>query len=212
MKSQASLIKATSWISSHEIDTEIWGLRGSEQKSIAQLAVTAIAKLKIEPPMLDETPIIKSLKPDQAIAMVTKSAGDASLGRTIFENAKCANCHTISQAESQKGPYLGNIAKTYKRPELAVAILQPEKTIAQGFATNSFLTYDGLVLTGFVTDEQNDRVVLRDQNGKEHTLLKEDIEIRKKLPTSMMPNGILDEFTVFQASSLIEYLTEIADR
>ena len=212
MKSQASLIKATSWISSHEIDTEIWSLRGSEQESIAKLAVTAIAKLKIEPPMLDETPIIKSLKPDQAIAMVTKSAGDASLGRTIFENAKCATCHTISQSESQKGPYLGNIAKTYKRPELAVAILQPEKTIAQGFATNSFLTYDGLVLTGFVTDEQNDRVVLRDQNGKEHTLLKDDIEIRKKLPTSMMPNGILDEFTVFQASSLIEYLTEIADR
>ena len=52
--------------------------------------------------MFDEIPIIKSLKPDQAIAMVTKSAGDVTLGRTIFENAKCANCHTLSQAKAKR--------------------------------------------------------------------------------------------------------------
>ncbi|MBL6724392.1 MAG: c-type cytochrome, partial [Rubripirellula sp.] len=177
---------------------------------IASLAKTAVQRLKIDPPNQDNSPLIKSLELTQALALVTDSKGDQSLGKAIFEKAKCSTCHTLSQQEAQKGPYLGNIAKTYKRPELAVAILQPEKTIAQGFATNSFLTSDGVVLTGFVTDEQNDRVVLRDQNGKEYTLLKEDIEVRKKLPTSMMPSGILDEFTVFQASSLIDYLNSLA--
>ena len=39
-----------------------------------------------------------------------------------------------SADQPPKGPYLGNIAQTYKRPELAQNILEPSKTIAQGFA------------------------------------------------------------------------------
>ena len=208
--SQSNILRAAVWISNRNLDTEIWNLQTSPAPEIAGLAKTAVQRLKIDPPNQDNSPLIKSLELTQALALVTDSKGDQSLGKAIFEKAKCSTCHTLSQQEAQKGPYLGNIAKTYKRPELAVAILQPEKTIAQGFATNSFLTSDGVVLTGFVTDEQNDRVVLRDQNGKEYTLLKEDIEVRKKLPTSMMPSGILDEFTVFQASSLIDYLNSLA--
>ena len=209
---QGTMIKAATWIGSRELDTPIWNLQQSATPAIAELAKTAISSLKIESPKEDKTPLLKSLQLDQSIQLVTNSPGNASLGKTIFDKAKCATCHTISQADPQKGPYLGNIAKTYKRPELAIAILQPEKTIAQGFTTNSFLTVDGLVLTGFVTDEQNDRVVIRDQEGKEYTILKEDIEVRKKLPTSMMPSGILNDFTVHEASSLIEYLTSIADK
>lgn len=210
--SQARIIEAAVWLDNHHLDSEIWKLQASETESISKLAKQAISKLKIEQPMEDKTPLIKSLALEQAIQMVAEAPGDAALGKAIYEKAKCATCHTVTQTEAQKGPYLGTIAKTYKRPELAVAILQPEKTIAQGFATNSFLTVDGIVLTGFVTDEQNDRVILRDQEGKEHQLMKEEIEVRKKLPTSMMPNGILNEFTVQEASSLIEYLTEIASQ
>ena len=45
---------------------------------------------------------------------------------------------------------VGNIAQTYKRPDLAENILDPNKTIAQGFATNVFTLKDGTVNVGFV--------------------------------------------------------------
>ena len=212
INSQATIIRSATWIASRELDTAIWNLQQSTDPAISELAKNAVASLKIEAPKDDKTALIKSLALDNAIQLVTNTPGNASLGKSIFDKAKCATCHTVSQSDPQKGPYLGNIAKTYKRPDLAIAVLQPEKTIAQGFATNSFLTVDGLVLTGFVTDEQNDRVVIRDQEGKEYTIFKNDIEVRKKLPTSMMPNGILNDFTVFEASSLIEYLTSIAEK
>ena len=64
-----------------------------------------------------------------------------------------------------KGPYLGNIAKTYKRKELAEAIILPSKTIAQGFQTNIFLMDNGKTVTGYVTREAADKVTIRDDKG-----------------------------------------------
>ena len=209
---QINLVQAVTWLGDRSLDTTIWGLQTSSNPQVASAAQRAVNTLKIPEPKMDNSLLIKTLDIDHAIELITKSDGDPFLGEVIFEKAKCNSCHTISQDEKQKGPYLGNIARTYKRAELTVAVLQPEKTIAQGFATNSFLTADGIVLTGFVTDEQNDRVVIRDQNGKEHMILKDDIDSRKKLTTSMMPNGILDEFTIHQAASLIEYLTSLSTK
>lgn len=209
---QLQMMEAAIWIGDRSMDKTFWTLQTSSNAQVAALAKQAVKTLKIEAPKVDNSALIKTVDLKRAIQLVSQAEGDPFLGETIFEKAKCSTCHTVSQKEPQKGPYLGNIAKTYKRPELTVAVLQPEKTIAQGFATNSFLTYDGLVLTGFVTDEQNDRVVIRDQDGKEHTLLKDDIEVRKKLTTSMMPSGILNDFTVHQAASLIEYLSALSEQ
>ena len=71
--------------------------------------------------------------------------------------------------------------------DLAAAILQPSKTIAQGFVTNTILTLDGELLTGFVTNERSEQVTLRDQNGKETTIDKEEIDFRKTSEISVMP-------------------------
>ena len=56
-------------------------------------------------------------------------AGDIALGEQLFTRQTCMACHTTSQDQPQKGPYLGNIAQTYKRPDpkLKAPVVDPMK-------------------------------------------------------------------------------------
>ena len=178
--------------------------------AVAKLAKAVVKQLKIKPEVVDNTPKIGSLSPDEIIAQVVSSHGDVSHGKEVFTKANCAACHTVRQDEVQKGPYLGTIAKTYKRPELTVAVLEPSKTIAQGFVTNLILTKEGELRSGFVTSELTDRVTIRDQKGVELTVMKEDIEERKTSPTSVMPTEVMNEFTTYDLASLLDYLESLS--
>jgi putative heme-binding domain-containing protein len=209
-KRRGRLMLAAAKINNHSLDDRIWQARNDPDDSLANIAKAVIKQLKIKPAAVDDSPKIGSLSISDATAAVLKRSGDAAFGQRVFTKANCAACHTVRADEPQKGPFLGNIAKTYKRPELAAAILEPNKTIAQGFTTNSILTVDGKVLTGFVTNELSDRVTIRDQQGKELTISKDEIEVRKTMKTSVMPTGLMNEYTTHEVASLLDYLQSLA--
>ncbi|TWT89361.1 DUF7133 domain-containing protein [Neorhodopirellula pilleata] len=209
-KRRGRLMQAAARVDNHYLDQKILAARDDQDPAIAEIANSTIAKMKIQSQVTDDTPKIGSLSPADAVGQVVAMKGDVSLGKQIFTKANCVSCHTVSQDEAQKGPYLGNIAKTYKRPDLAVAILDPSKTIAQGFATNTILTIDGNVLTGFVTLEESDQVTLRDQQAKEHTISKDEIEDRITSAISVMPTGVMNEYSTHELASLLDYLESLS--
>ncbi|QDT63145.1 DUF7133 domain-containing protein [Calycomorphotria hydatis] len=178
---------------------------------IANAANYAVKRLNIKPKKTDNSPKIETLDLDDVRSRVIAEHGDKQLGERLFVKATCNSCHTVSKSETPKGPYLGNISKTYKRPALAEAILFPSKTIAQGFATTQVLTAEGKIITGFVTDEQADQITMRDSTAKEYTILKDDIEFRKTLKISAMPEGLMKKFTVREMSSLVDYLESLKE-
>jgi putative heme-binding domain-containing protein len=114
--------------------------------------------------------------------------------------------------QPQKGPYLGNIAQTYKRPELAQNIIDPNKTIAQGFASELFTLKDGNQQMGFITLESADSVKIRNIASQEFTYAVKDITKRDKLPISMMPPGLVNNLTVREFASLLDYLEELSKK
>lgn len=181
-------------------------------KAVAKAAKDAAGRLKIQASGADKTPKIATLKPEEALKKITAHKGDVALGQAIFARATCNACHTVSQDEKQKGPYLGNIAETYRRNELVEAILVPNKTIAQGFATNVFTLKDGKSFVGFVTDEAGDSVSIRDISSAEHTFKKGEIKERSTLPTSLMPPALLNGFTVHEAASLLDYFQSLVKK
>jgi putative heme-binding domain-containing protein len=144
-----------------------------------------------------------------AIAAVVKTKGDVELGKKLFTQQTCVNCHTTSEKEPQRGPYLGNIAATYKRPELAEAILVPNKSIAQGFVANHFTLKNGDELDGFVTLEAADKVTIRDIASQEHTIAVKEIAKREKLEKSLMPEGLATPLTLHEFASLLDYLESL---
>lgn len=209
-KRRGRLMRAAARIENHYLDEKILAACADQDPAIAQIARSVIDQMTIQPMTNDGSPIISTMSLAYAAERVVAMKGDVSLGKQVFTKANCAACHTVRQDEVQKGPFLGTIAKTYKRPDLAVAVLDPSRTIAQGFATNIILTVDGMVLTGFVTLEESDQVTIRDQQGKQHTILKDDIEERKTSTVSVMPEGVMKEYTVFELASLLDYLQSMA--
>lgn len=178
----------------------------AEVKGAAERAAKAMKIQKIE----DKTPKLMTLKPEEALAAVLKEKGNVALGEQIFTKAICVSCHTVKETEAQKGPYLGNIAQTYKRPDLAQNILDPNKTIAQGFASEMITLKDGTQQMGFITLEGANEVKLRNIAAQEFTFKTDDIQSRQKLPISMMPPGLMMNFTVLEFASLLDYLESLA--
>lgn len=180
----------------------------AQVKGAAERAAKAMRLQKIE----DKTPKIMTLKPEEVLAAVLKEKGNVTLGEQIFTKATCVACHTVKESEAQKGPYLGNIAQTYKRRELAEAILDPNKTIAQGFASEMITLKDGTSQMGFITLEGANEVKLRNIAAQEFTFKTADIKERQKLPMSMMPPGLMMNFTVLEFASLLDYLEALAKK
>jgi putative membrane-bound dehydrogenase-like protein len=206
------LIHAAAAIKNRSLDDRIRIAMKDANSAIASAAKAAAKTLKIQATGADKTPKIATLSPEAALKQVIGHKGNAALGEAVFARATCTACHTVSQDEAQKGPYLGNIAETYKRPELAEAIIDPNKTIAQGFKTVVITLKDGGIGMGFVTDEQGGQVTIRDIAAQEHTYQKSDITKREELPTSMMPPGLMMNFTVHEMASLLDYLELLAKK
>ncbi|TLD69693.1 heme-binding protein [Phragmitibacter flavus] len=181
-------------------------------KDVLKAAEHAAKAMKLEKKTAASGPLVSTLKPADLIAQLLKTKGDVGLGEQIFARATCVACHTTKEDEAQKGPYLGNIAQTYKRPELIDAIIDPNKTIAQGFATNFIVTKKGESQMGFVTFESAEKVTIRTITAAEHSFHPNDIAQREKPPISMMPPGLMGNFTVREFASLLDYLEALSKK
>jgi putative heme-binding domain-containing protein len=185
---------------------------GSSDKDVSKAAKAAAEKLGLNAQAADTTPKVATLKRDEVLAQIMTVKGDKNLGEQLFTRQGCVACHTTSPEQQPKGPYLGTIATTYKRAELAENILDPNKSVAQGFITNLVSTKDGGQQMGFVTFESAEKITIRNLAAQEVTINVADITQRTKLPQSMMPVGLADQLTVREFSSLLDYLEALAKK
>ncbi len=209
-KRRVQILRAAGEIKHGAYADRILAALDDADKTVAAEARSAASKMKLEKKTKDTSPIIGTMQVKDVVAQVVKTKGDVALGEQLFTRQTCVACHTTAQDQAQKGPYLGNIAETYKRPELAENILDPGKTIAQGFATNVFTLKDGTVNVGFVTREAADKITMRNVASQEFTYAVKDIAKRETLPTSVMPPGLVNTLTVREFASLLDYLEALA--
>ncbi len=183
--------------------------------AVAAAAKAAIASLKLDVDAIRaeagmKMPTIAELKADDVLAQVVGQGGDRVRGEQLYAQAGCVACHTVRANEPMKGPFLGNITALYRRRELAEAILDPNKTIAQGFVTNQFTMKDGSVRMGFVTREGAEVVAVRDLTGQQQEVRVADVAKREHLPISLMPAGLMSGFTVRDLAGLLDYLESLS--
>lgn len=189
----------------------------STDKKTHWLADTYFKTLRLDPKKVTQaTPpdqLVGALPPERVLAEVVKLKGDARRGEQLFTQQGCVACHTTKPEEKQKGPYLGTIAATYKRRELAEAVLEPAKTIAQGFATHVFTLKNEEEHTGFVVREAAASVTFRNLAAQEITLNKADIAKREvKEGVSLMPPGLAANLSVADFASLLRYIEELNEK
>jgi len=183
-------------------------------KDVAAAAKRAAGELKIDtkPRPRPGGPLVETMQPDDVVATALKQKADPVVGEQLFLKMDCTKCHTLRQEEPLKGPFLGHIASTYKRKELAEAVILPSKSISQGFATNQFILDDGRVITGFVVTEAADKVIVRNIEGKEFEIPTASIEERIKQTISMMPEGQAKKLTLGEFISLVDFLESLVKK
>ena len=209
---KALLITVLVDLRNRSYDDQIIAASKDSDARVRQAAVRAMRHFKIEETSRDTSPKVASLQPDQVLSQVKAMKGDIGLGEAIFTKAACATCHTVREDDPQKGPYLGNIAAIYPRNELAEAILHPNKSIAQGFATNLVTMKDDRAVMGFVTEETPDKLVMRDMASQEHILIKSEVANRSTLPNSMMPAGLMQSFSIKEFASMLDYIVGLSQK
>lgn len=179
---------------------------------VVEAAKFAVKGLRLDPDEVRRSasePLIATLSQSSVLDQATALRGDRSRGEQLFTQAGCVACHTVLASEPLRGPFLGNISALYRRRELAEAILDPNKTLAQGFITNQFTMKDGSVHLGFVTREGSDVVAVRDIAGQAREIKVSDVAKRDHLTQSLMPPGLMNGFTVRDLASLLDYLEAV---
>jgi putative membrane-bound dehydrogenase-like protein len=179
---------------------------------IAKAAKEATKRLRIDPekfraaaaePKVGDRPV-----PEVLEAML-RTKGEVSRGEQLFTQLSCSGCHTVKEEEPPKGPFLGTIANTYRRRDLAEAILLPNKTLAQGFATHHFELKDGTEIDGFVVQEAADAVTVRNAAAQEFKIPVGQIAKRERQERSIMPEGLAAGITLADLASILDYLESL---
>ncbi len=152
--------------------------------------------------------------------------GDATRGRAVFESASgaaipssggtpatataglCINCHRVNGQGKDFGPELSHIATKYNKAQLLENIVEPSKTIAEGFAMHLLKKTNGEIVTGLLVSKSDTEVVLRDQEKQIHVPA-EEVQRLTPQPVSAMPEGLLSNLTPQEAADLLEYLSTL---
>ncbi len=160
-----------------------------------------------------EDPALPQQKRVAAIKTLAKiNAGDAGRGQTVFSRV-CAGCHMIGDAGKDFGPKLDMIGLKYNKENLIKHILWPNEDIAKGYETVQILNADGQTISGFILSEDDKVIKLgvatQDGKGKEVVINKEDIEARKEMKASSMPEGLAKTIAPTEFLDLVAYVASL---
>ncbi|MCC7375529.1 MAG: HEAT repeat domain-containing protein [Verrucomicrobiales bacterium] len=137
--------------------------------------------------------------------------GDAEEGRRVFhelEAVQCVRCHKIAGEGGLVGPDLAGIGSRQTRQYILESIVQPNAVVAKGFENLLVEMKDGRELSGTISEETAELLVLNTVEEGTVTLRKSEIADRR-IGLSSMPEGLADLITPRDLRNLVEYLSSL---
>ncbi|QEG20210.1 PVC-type heme-binding CxxCH protein [Mariniblastus fucicola] len=143
---------------------------------------------------------------DKALQQVVAAQkGNRKNGSAVFKRV-CANCHQNGNLGVKFGPDLTGLGDRMNKDHIVRSILWPNEEISKGYETIMVADLDGVVTSGFVLEETDEKVVLGIADGKKKEILKEDIEERKDMKASSMPEGLTETISPGEFVDLLAFL------
>jgi quinoprotein glucose dehydrogenase len=147
------------------------------------------------------------------------AGGDPQRGARIFnqkEVVACLRCHKYRSRSGQLrggevGPELSDLGLRQQPAYILESILNPNKQIAQGFESIVLVTVEGKVVTGVLRGEDATSVRLVTAEGQPVTVLKENIDERKRGP-SAMPADLAPKLSKMELRDLVAFLSSLKTR
>ncbi|MBC7966715.1 MAG: c-type cytochrome [Fuerstia sp.] len=134
-------------------------------------------------------------------------------GKEVFYQAQCSACHRYGDQGGAIGPDLTAVATRFKRQDLLEASTEPSKVLSEQYMNTAIETKEGRAIIGRITEETQDKVVIRPNPLalETVTVLKSEIESRQLSKTSPMPTGLLNTFSEEEILDLLAYLESLGD-
>lgn len=129
---------------------------------------------------------------------------DAQQGREIFQK-NCATCHRIGEIGIQVGPDIAD-SRVRTPDALLTDILDPNRAIDGRYVAYTVVLNDGTVQTGLIESETSSAVTLAQPEGKQLTILRDEIEEMHSDGNSLMPVGIERTISPEEMSDLIAFI------
>jgi len=156
----------------------------------------------------------KLKKIDEARALLTATdaaPGDAKKGKILYTTS-CALCHKLHDTAPPVTPASVALAPDltgYERDNLdymLLAIIDPSAAIREEFVNYEIETKDGLLLTGFLLEQNPKSVTIADGVEGRVVITRDQIVSLKASPTSRMPEQLLDALKPQDLRDLFAYL------
>ena len=108
-----------------------------------------------------------------------------------------------------KGGKVGPDLTSYQRDDLdtlVLSIIDPAAEIREGFEQAIVKLKDGAVRTGFLVDQDDDLISLRELSGARRTIARDEVADLNITGASLMPPGLLGGLSDSQLRDLFAYL------
>jgi putative membrane-bound dehydrogenase-like protein len=130
--------------------------------------------------------------------------GSAPKGHLLFTQ-NCSICHQLRGEGHSIGPDLGTVAdKPF--PELAVAILDPNRAVDPAYVAYTAITKDERELTGILSSESPNSITLRLAGGSEERIARSNLKQLNTSGRSLMPEGFETGLKPQDLADLIAYI------
>jgi len=155
--------------------------------------------------------LLLSLEPSQVDKIRTEVSqkGNAQRGKELYLNTKllaCASCHRMEGVGGSVGPDLTRLWDTMSVEKILESIVSPSKEIKEGFQTYRLTTADAKVYTGLKVKDDAREVVIRDANGRDIRVAKDEIESLTPSKVSLMPDNVVSQIRYDQFIDLLAFL------
>jgi quinoprotein glucose dehydrogenase len=141
----------------------------------------------------------------------TLEGGDPAAGRAIFldrRDVQCIRCHKLAGEGGEVGAPLEKIGSLKPREYLLESLVDPNKTIAEGWGQTAFQLANDSIEVGRIEKENDADVVLVLADGLKKTIAKKDVKARKA-GLSAMPQDLIKPLSKRDVRDLVAFLASL---
>ncbi len=146
----------------------------------------------------DRQAIVEGFEPALSLS------GDDARGRVLFEK-RCSSCHRLRGIGKSIGADLTAL-KDRTSGALLTAILDPNRAVEAKFLSYTAVTNAGKSVSGMLLSESGNSVTLVSTDGKEHVLLRKDLDQLISSQRSLMPEGLEKDLSKQDIADVIAFV------
>lgn len=150
----------------------------------------------------------KTKRIEEVRAILAAGQGDAKKGKALF-GTSCGLCHKLHESGPPGNILLAPDLTGYERDNLdymLLSIIDPSAAIREEYVNYEIETKDGLILTGFLLEQNPKSVTIQDGVEGKVVVQREQMETFTASKNSRMPEQLLDAMKPEEIRDLFAYL------